>query len=347
MTYEKLRKFIIYMRWMQEKDLDVLTIISSPKGFGKSSFIIQCARMYNSIFGLSCKGCNQEWIYTGKAINPKGKGIFAIKDNLYEPCPKCKGTQVGKPKKFNFDLYLAYDNIEVREKVFDLPPYSPILADEGVRFMMGEDWMTSESKQMKKLFAQMRTKHMLVFANIPRFRWVDSKYRNDMTTFWVRIMFRSFAMVLQPDLGEAKDPWHLKDLEKLMGNYQYFTSEEQLTRIADKLVRKHPCCFDYFKFPKVPNEIYKEYLIARNKKAFERRDETQQIDQKQLAKIVTYNLMQNWEQILGAVKSSKKKSPTLKILEQFAFVDPNSQEPVVTHMTISNWNKEIKKLVKV
>jgi len=41
MTYEKLTKFVKFQRAMQEAEFDVVCITSSPKGFGKSSFIIQ------------------------------------------------------------------------------------------------------------------------------------------------------------------------------------------------------------------------------------------------------------------------------------------------------------------
>jgi len=345
MSYEKLSQFVIYMRWMQERDLDVLTITSSPKGFGKSSFIIQAAINYMKTFGLQCSDCQHEWVYTDKAIIPGQE--LKIKEKLHQSCPKCHSNNVGTPKRFNFEKYLAYDNDEVREKVFELPEYCPILADEGVRFMMGEDWMTTESKTMKKLFAQMRTKHLLVFANIPRFRWIDSKYRNDMTTFWVRIMFRSFALLMQPDLGEAKDPWHLKELEEKMGKYHYFTSEEQLQKIASKLIHKHPCCFDFFRFPKVPEDIYQQYLKARNKKAFERKNKDEgKIDQKELAKIMAYNLMNRWGELQGAIKAGRFDRPTLKIFEKFICFDPKTEEPLVAHTTVRNWLKEIDQIVK-
>jgi len=340
MSYEKIKNFVIYCRWMQENDLDVLSITSSAKGFGKSSFIIQVGRIYMLTFGLKCNKCNHEWVYTGKALLSKNK----IKENFHEPCPKCKSEFISKVKKFDFMKYLAYDNDEVMDKIYDLPSYSPILPDEGVRFMMGEDWAKSESKALKKLFAQMRTKHLLIFTNIPKFRWLDSKYRNDMATFWVRILKRGMAVLLHPDLGESDDPWHIKKFQDYLGHYNYWTSKDEIDRRVNKLM-KHPCVFDFFMIPKVPDDIYKEYLIARDKKAFERKNDTVIIDQKMAAKVAAYNMLNNWEEILDNIKKSRKKKPTLQILEQSVFKNPKNNDLLVKYQTLSTWTKEIKRLV--
>lgn len=350
MSYSKLNQLVIYLRMFQEKDLDVLAITSSPKGFGKSSLIIQASRRYVELFGLICIACGHEWIYEGKVVKAANNLVAAIAsieiDEIpLDKCPKCKGDskRIGR---FNFKRYLAYDNEEVLEKVHDLPGHSPILCDEGVRFMMGEDWNTWESKRLKKLFAQMRTKHMLVFANIPKFNWVDRKYRDDMCTFWIRILKRGLALLFQPDLGEGKDPWHMKELEEQLGSYNYFTSEEELMKRVEKIMARHPCAFDFFKVPPVPEDIYADYLKARNAKAFERSQLDASIDQREIGKIVAYNLLHKWQQIEGAVKAGRFEKPTLQLLEQFVFSNPKDEQPIARYTTIRNWVKEIEDVMK-
>lgn len=346
MSYDKLNQLVMYLRKFQESDLDVLIITSSPKGFGKSSLIMQVARRYIDVFGLICADCHHEWVYEGKVVTGSSYNKVTIKAKIKESCPKCKSDNTHNVKKFNFMRYLAYDNDEVKEKVFDLPGHSPILCDEGVRFMMGEDWNTWESKILKKLFAQMRTKHMLVLANIPQFRWVDRKYRDDMCTFWIRILKRGLALLFQPDLGENKDPWHLKELESFLGSYHYFTSESMLLKKAQKIIARHPCAFDFFKVPPVPEDIYREYLKARNAKAFQRSRLDNNIDQRDVGKIVAWNLMHKWQQIEGAIKAGRFDKPTLQLLEKFMFCDPKTEDPVVRYTTIRNWIKEIDRVVK-
>lgn len=347
MTYEKLTQFVLYCRAMQEADLDALCVTSSPKGFGKSSFMIQMGRYYMKIFGLVCNNCRHEWVYTGKALIPGKYGEIKIKDNLFQPCPKCHSGNIRKVDELDFMKYLAYDNDDVRDLIYDLPDYCPILPDEGVRFLMGEDWMLTESKMMKKLFAQMRTKHRLLFTNIPKFKWLDSKYRNDMTTFWVRILNRGLALLLQPDLGENDDPWHMKELQKMLKDYFYFTKREDLIERAELLVKKHPCVFDYFMIPKVPEPIYNRYLLARDAKVFEKESKEIQLDQKEIAKIAAWNISNNWEKIAGAVKmQSRFGKPTLKMLESFVFNHPKTDEPIVRYTTIRNWLQTVDKVMK-
>ena len=342
----KLSLFVWYLRWMQEQDLDVFIITSSPKGFGKSSFIIQTARLYLKTFGMRCKKCGYEWVYSGKVF---GRDTFSYGNDFStvhfsENCPRCNGSDVVAGVELDFMKYLAYDNEEVQERIFTLPPYSPLLGDEGVRFLMAEDWNKSENKAMKRLFAQMRTKHLIVFANIPKFKWIEGKYRDDMATFWVRVIVRGLVVVLQPDLGEADDSWHLDEFKKLLGSYFFFTPREVMVERIERLVRKHPCAFDYFSFPPVPEELYAKYLEARNKKAFERKKK-EIVGSKDLAKIAAYNLRYRWDEIVEHVEKARGKRVTIKIMRELVFAHP-LLGPTVGRETINSWVNALREMVE-
>jgi hypothetical protein len=257
---------------------------SAPKGFGKSNYGIITSIEYRRMFGMYCNDCHHKWIFTGKALNG-----MQVKDNLHECCPICKSNNTSQKAKFKVNEHLAYDNSDLNEMIHNKPKFSPIIADEAVRFMMGEDWNISESKDMKKLFAQMRTKGLIIIANIPNFSWIDKKYRNDMGTFWLRIIRKGKAVILTPDLSETKDAWHLDEFQKLLGHYSWFTSEEELDKRLEYLLKKHPCVFDVISIPKVPDNIYSEYQKTRDDKAFEqKKTNTIQIDNKIIPKIVFY-----------------------------------------------------------
>lgn len=346
MSFEKINRFIEVCRAMQENEEDIFSLVSGIKGSGKTTFSIQAARRYVERFGFYCPKCDFEWMYTGKAVTFLKDGSFTVAKEFREPCLKCGKEDVERVKKFNFRRYLAYDNDEMYEMVLDLPLYSPILGDEAVRFMMGEDWNTNESKRMKKLVAQMRTKGLIFFGNMPRFSWTDSKYRDDMTTFWIRILKRGIVVILMPDLGEAEDPWHLKELNKILGSYFYFTPEKDIIERAEKIVNKHPCGFDWFRVPAVPRDIYEEYLKIRNAKAFDRKKLRDNVDQKDVAKVAVWNLFNKWPEIAGAIKSARFERPTLKMIEQFVFLNPETDEPLLAYTTIRNWLSEIDKIVR-
>lgn len=345
MTYEKLNQFIIYIRWMQERELDVLTNSTAPKGFGKSSAGIQFSRKYVSLFNLICNNCKHQWTTTKQVIGGGNYGQLSIIKDIRQPCPKCSSSDVSRVEDIDFDKYLVYDSDELYDMIFDVPEFSPILPDEGARFMMAEDWMKTENKRMKKLIAQMRTKWLVVFTNIQKFKWTDKKIKDVMTTFWVRILCRGLAIILEPDLGERDDPWHMKKFEELLGSYNYRTPKEELLKRAQRLFDKHPCVFDYFFIPKVPDEIYAKYKAARDKKVFQRRFKEESIDQKEVAKIAVWNLINRWHEIKGAVKMSRFDRPTYKMLEEFVFSDPKSNEHILAFTTIRNWQTDINRIV--
>lgn len=344
MSYEKLANAVKYVRWMQERDLDVFAVVTSKKGFGKSSTLIQFVRKIIAMYGLSCAACGGEWVYTGRTIGVKGLDL----NTVWEPCPHCKNKNrslIGPTQTLDLDKYTGWDYEDVREKIMNLPPYSPLMLDEAVRFMMGEDWMRSESKDMKKLFTQMRTKHLAVFGAIPKFQWMDSKYRNDMTTFWIRILKRSFVVLVQPDLGEAEDPWHMKEFQKILGHYDYHTDAERLYKVADRLVAKHPCVFDHFRIPPVPDELYAKYLRLRDKKAYE--EKVEDVDKKDLGKVIIYHLSENWDYFLEQILKTSSKRPTQKLIATVLCKHPlPDREPILNQSSVGHYIKDVQRIVR-
>ncbi len=243
---------------------------------------------------------------------------------------------------FSVEKYTAYDNGEVMEKIYNLPEFSPIIADEAARFAMGEDWNKTENKELKKLAAQIRPKHMILFLNIPRFSWMDKKYANDMVTLWVRVITRGHVVVFTPDLSEVKDPWHLKEMYELMGTYSYFTP---LEKVLNK-IHKHACYFDDFPFPPIEAEIYERYLFLRNKKAFEDGADNY-VDQKEIAKIMIWNLKKRYTEFTGAVYDGRLAFPSFKVMAKELCRNPMTKKQTLTQGTLRNWYDEIERKMPV
>ena len=342
MSYDKLRRFIMYLRWTQEQDLDCTIITSGFKGLGKSTFGIVSTQEYLDTFGQTCQDCKHEWVYTKKALNKSN-----LNENkkliLKQPCLKCNSSNVKQGSKINFEKHLGWDNEDVQEKIRTIEPYSPIIPDEAVRFMMGEDWNKTESKDMKKLWAQMRTKHLIIFSNIPAFKWVDGKYRNIMTTFWIRLVVRGLAVMMIPDMGENDDPWGLDNFTKLLGNYNYFTPREVLLQRLDRLVNKHPSAFDYFLIPKVPDNVYAKYLEARDAHAFNKQNEDEGVGKKDYGKLACYVLMKRWSDLVNKVDKLKHKKPNAELISQFVFNHP-TRGSVIGKQSVYNWASEVEDL---
>lgn len=340
----------MWYRHTQEQNKDVLVVSTGGKGDGKSNFSMYDAWDYIQLFGQFCNDCKNEWIYTGKAMPyvTKSGGIWKLKKKLIQPCPRCGSQNVDTPKKFNFRKYMAYDNDEVEEKIHELPKFSPLLGDEAARWALSEDWNKRENKRIKKLFIQIRTKNLIVFGNIPEFVTLDKKIRN-MANYWVRILQRdnsgALAVFLQRDKGEWEDKFHMKDFQKYLGSY--FETDDMITvqKRAQRLI-KHACVVDVFKIPPIDPKIYATYEEYRNEKVFERKMSGFDIDQKDVAKVAAYNLMdeENWKKLMQ--ETADKKNPTLKEMAYFVFLDPINKKPMITHTTVREWKNEIRDKVK-
>jgi len=245
-------------------------------------------------------------------------------------------------KKFNTDYfsclkYIAYDNPEVMEKYYSLEENSPLIADEAARFAMGEDWNKAINKELKKTTAQLRPRHLLFFMNIPNFLWLDGKYRGEMVSMWVWIPTRGYAVIFQPDNNPGEsDRWHLNDFKKWKQIITPFTDPR---RIHD-LVSKHKCFFDMVQFPKVPEDIYEAYFELRQKKTYTE-NAGNYVDQKDMAKIMIYNLKHKWDEFTNAVDISRFKKPTNRLIADKLMIDPYSKNQVLKYVTISNWDNEI------
>lgn len=238
--------------------------------------------------------------------------------------------------------YIAYNNQDVYDKVHSLPDYSPLICDEAVRFAMGEDWGKVENKNLKKLFAQMRTKHLIVFFCLPRFARLDSKYREDFSTMWIRLLERGQAVIFQPDLSEVPDAWHMKELAEKMGRIGWFTD---ISNIIKKL-RRHPCYYDDFIVPPVPKDLYEAYMEIRNEAVFNETKEVGTLGKSEIVSFVVYNLMNNWKGIKEAIEGNKVKRPTYDILENNIFFNPITKLPSVKNSTLKVWENKIKEIIE-
>jgi len=187
----------------------------------------------------------------------------------------------------------------------------------------------------------MRPKHLSLWLAVQKFKWIDSKYRDDMTMFWLRILRRGLAVVLEPDLGEYGDSFHLDDFTDLLGSYNYRTSKAELRRRADKIIEHHPCGFDKISWPDCPDSIYDEYLELRNEKAFEAKAASD-FTQKDLAKLVAWNLSQRWDEVKEKAEKNRSGDMTLRTLASEVFRHPGSGEQLVSPGTLSKWNKHVR-----
>jgi hypothetical protein len=239
----------------------------------------------------------------------------------------------------NVKRYVAYNNQDLKEKIFRLPPFSPIVADEAARFAMGEDWNKSDSKELKKLIAQIRTKHLAIFMCLPEFLWLDKKYRDGMVTQWVWVPTRQRAHVFEPDDNPGEpDVWHLRKLARA-GYISKFTDSSKLTRVS----AKNPCFRYEVMFPKLPDEIYQRYVELRDKIAYEEslNREPEGSRHEEYGKIMAYNLVKNWDVFKNGLDAARGGVPNARMLQDTLMVDPRTHKVVATQSNLCIWIREV------
>jgi len=181
-----------------------------------------------------------------------------------------------------------------------------------------------------------------MFANIPEISWVDSKYRETMSHFWLYCIERGTAIIFEKDKGVTKDKWHLKELEKHMGVIKYFSSLDKLKRT----LRKHPTYFDLITFSELGSKVYEDYELVRNARNLAVRVEEMSYSNKDMAKIMCYNLLIEWDRIKLEVNKSKNNTLTYPILRNEIMKDPVQKVPLASETTIRNWIIGLKQYVK-
>ena len=359
--------FVNYARRLQDNNMDVLTIVSGDKGLGKSTAAIVMAIDYLNKYSFVCPRCNSEFyknVYdVDNSTNPPS---FYIPKQVLEGkwrirCPeefslnlssgvKKKVSGCGykikysdrKKIKWSAKKFIAYDNQDVVNKIFTLPTFSPIIADEAVKFAAAHNHNKTDSKQLKELFTVIRPKKFWIFFCIPEFSWIDSKYREAMSSFWIRMIERGTAILFEKDKGEAKEKYHIKEMQEMMGTVKFFTHMDKIKHS----LRKHPCYFDMFSIPELPEKVYIDYEYVRNAVNLQRQVEEMELSNKDMAKMMSWNIMKNWDRFKIAVDRSREAKPTFSIMTHELLVDPVTRKSLVSEVTLRNWLKGVGDYIK-
>lgn len=189
-------------------------------------------------------------------------------------------------KKFDVDRNVAYTFDQIVQAIENLEQGDVLIIDEAVNVMMAEDWAKFESKYLKKVFAKLRVKHLVVFLCIPNFFWLDRKYRDDMVNLWIHVFQRGKAFIATPSRNPGiDDAWFRKWLVK---NLNFHFSDFSPVDGFETKVMKYPCFLDFITFNKLPDEIYAPYLEKRRQAIIEMEQLKKDISRKvSLGEIVT------------------------------------------------------------
>jgi len=236
---------------------------------------------------------NKDFDVLAAVTGPKGVGKSSLAIQISRKILELQG------KKFEPERHVAYLYEDVIDKINELEEHEPLIIDEAVNVMMSEDWNKIENKYLKKVFAKLRVRHLIVFLCIPEFSWLDKKYREGMVNFWFFVPTRGIFLLFTPRLiSDKDDKWELNKIESAFKdvNYVKIIDLEGLSKHAIvNLALKTNTLVTHGIFEPVPKEIYEKYLELR-KAAIDKsseQGEVLKIEASKIPLIIKINEMKN------------------------------------------------------
>ena len=357
-----------YFHRLQQNNFDCLITVSGSKGFGKSTASIYLARRYNELFSYVCPHCGRIGYKNFYAMRGKGNSEteFYVPDyllndsanircnyeyeldmktgekNISEGCNKTFKWSQRKPVPWKAETFVAYDNPDIMSKVFGLPKYSPVVCDESYNALGGDNHNKAENKEMKKVLNVIRPKRLLMFFCLPEISWLDSKVREGFSSFWLRMIERGEGVLFEKDKSDVPDHFHLKEVAKATGTIKFFTPMDKIRKNLAKI----PTFFSILKIPDLPEKVYDDYEMVRNAINLQRRVEELTISNKDIAKLMTWNIVNDWDRIKINVSKSRENKVTYDILLRDILVNPVDRKSLVSEPTVRNWIRGVDDFVK-
>lgn len=167
---------------------------------------------------------------------------------------------------------------EMRDKIYNLPPLSVVIADEAIKIMYKLNWTSRIQKYLNKLYAVCRNQNKISIFNIPRITDINEYFRNHRVRLWIHIVdpisnekAEGHAVVMSRSWNPVTtDPWGLKVFEKKMEEQRKKKKDSEY-ELEDKinLFAQMPSFIDVLKFNWVPKKLWDEYEQLKSEVEFD------------------------------------------------------------------------------
>ncbi len=210
----------------------------------------------------------------------KGKSTLSLRMAMYY-------SKIFLNKNINLRKNILYSS-DIKKIFWRLKTASDgdvIVFDEASRFILGEDWNVEHHKLLKKIFAEIRTKHLFIIFTCPfQFSNIDSKYRNSLFKYWINCFDKGVGLIFQRNMSPVGDAFYLDWFKKRMK----FLGENSF--LDDKIfgmLMSHPCFYHSITWTALPKHIYLRYLKVRDSFVYEREieDELERKANEQTSKV--------------------------------------------------------------
>ena len=252
-TYMRAFLTLCYFKYIR-KMKDLFILLEQDKGAGKSTLAIQLSK---------------KWVMI---LKEHGISIpFTKKDNII----------------YDDDLK------SIMERIKSLPMYSPLIFDEGGRIILAEDWNKKANKELKKMFAEIRTKQLFVLICSPfAIDEIDKKYKKNFLHFWIHLWGFGYATVMRKNMHPLKKGFQEEDLLHLLPEFvDYVDTGEHFYQILN-YVSKHSCYYQPLFWSALSYQEYKEYQDLRDFAVYEDPELKEAVPLKRKDKFRQYKLVQ-------------------------------------------------------
>ena len=308
MSYEDLSHFVDYLRAIQIKDDNDVTIGNTGRrGSGKTTFAIEFSKMYvKRYFGEKTFDLNKYIAYNNDDVMEKIHTLPKYSPLIGDEAVRFAWSRDWN-KAENKELARLVTQIRTKKLIFFMNIPKLAWIDSVYREGMLDIWI-----------------------------WVHATFTEKGK--------ECHALIFEPDENQGQsDSWHMDVLRKYSKS-----KRNRIGRFTDinrlyKMVNRHPCFVDSIKFPKVPHELYERYLKIRDIRAFEK--EGQFVSQKDTSKIAVWNLKKRWNDLVEAVKQGRYPEPSFDMMSKILFEDPRTKEIIAKKSTVTKWYNEMRESI--
>ena len=237
----------------------------------------------------------------------------------------------------------------IKDKIYNLPPYSVIDADEAIKILYKLNWQSKGQKFLNTVYTLCRNQNKISLFNIPRLTDANEYFRNHRLKIWIHIVDpisnqkkEGHAVIMSKSWNPVTiDPWGLKVFEQKMTKERKHGRKDIHYSLDDKiaLFSELPSYVDLIKFNWVDSKIWLEYERLKDLNSI--KDEEIFEDDKALLEISKLN-----SRIVIAIKTfvrmGYKKSDIAKLFNVHVATVTGWIKKVEQQKEIKDFNKQVK-----
>jgi len=191
------------------------------------------------------------------------------------------GCLIDRKYKFSTNISFIPTSKQIKDMYLSLPMYSVLHIDEASRGLHKHKWHDKLQQTLNELYDTDREGHYLcTILDMPRFQDFAEKFRNFRISWHIWVIERGIAIVYKKDVDkDIEDPWHTKESIKMKNliwrnKKLYERSIPEIVRIEQKTPNY---CF-YFRYPKIPDEIWAKYQEMKRASRVEKVEEDSELE---------------------------------------------------------------------